>query len=181
MPRTASIGAVAVTAALLLLAPAAGAAGCPGADTPAAASQLREVRAATLCLIGEQRAAAGLRPLHVQSTLQRLSRDYAHQMVRQGFFSHTTPGGSTFVERLRAGGYPRRGRSWRAAENLAWATGRRSTPRRVVAGWMASSEHRRNILDPRFRDTGLAVVAGTPGHASGRPRATFVQQFGVRR
>lgn len=179
MKTHASIGAAA--AALLVLAAPAGAADCPGADQPATASQLREVRAATLCLINEHRAAAGRRPLHVQATLQRLSRSYARQMVRQDFFSHTSPGGATFVQRLRAGGYPKRGRSWRAGENLAWATGAQTTPRRVVARWMASPEHRRNILDARFRDTGLAVVAGAPGHASGRPQATFVQQFGVRR
>jgi uncharacterized protein YkwD len=32
------------------------------------------------------------------------------------------------------------------AENLAWGTGPTSTPRSIVSRWMASAEHRGNIL-----------------------------------
>ncbi|WP_320671413.1 CAP domain-containing protein [Patulibacter defluvii] len=181
MPLNAPLGTAATTLVLLLAAaPSAGAA-CADADRRATPGALPEVRAATLCLIGERRAAAGVPPLRVQATLQRLSRSYARQMVRRGFFSHTSPGGATLVDRLRAAGYARRGHRWQAAENLAWATGSRATPRRIVASWMASPQHRANLLARRYRETGLAIVTGTPQPASGQPRVTVVQQFGVRK
>ena len=44
-----------------------------------------------------------------------------------------------FVLRSRPG-------RWKVAENLAWGTGSTSTPRSIVDRWMASPEHRANIL-----------------------------------
>jgi uncharacterized protein YkwD len=38
------------------------------------------------------------------------------------------------------------GKRWHVAENIAWGTGPNSTPRSIVADWMASPEHRANIL-----------------------------------
>jgi hypothetical protein len=39
-----------------------------------------------------------------------------------------------------------RDRRWKVGENLAWGIGESSTPRSIVAAWMASAEHRKNIL-----------------------------------
>jgi uncharacterized protein YkwD len=49
----------------------------------------------------------------------------------------------------------------------------------MVNAWMASTPHRANILDGKFREIGLGVVGGVPGRrrASG---ATFTTDFGVR-
>jgi uncharacterized protein YkwD len=58
----------------------------------------------------------------------------------------------------------------------------RSTPREVVAAWMASKGHRANVLRRSFREIGIGIEIGTPvelGPAvSG---ATYTADFGVRR
>ena len=55
-----------------------------------------------------------------------------------------------------------------------------STPSAIVAGWMRSPEHRANILNPDFRDSGIGIVAHAPRRYSGGQRgATYTQQFGV--
>jgi uncharacterized protein YkwD len=65
-------------------------------------------------------------------------------------------------------------------ENLAYATGD-ATPARVVAAWMASPDHRENILEPEFRDSGIAVAAAVPASvADGLPSGLYAQEFGVR-
>jgi uncharacterized protein YkwD len=63
-------------------------------------------------------------------------------------------------------------------ENLAWATGTDATPRQLVVAWMASPGHRRNVLEPTFRDVGIGVAAGTP--AAGPDGVTVTTEFGVR-
>ena len=52
------------------------------------------------------------------------------------------------------------------------------TPRQVVEAWLASPAHRANLLDRRFRDTGVAsrvVTLGESGQAE-----LWVQHFGDR-
>jgi uncharacterized protein YkwD len=58
---------------------------------------------------------------------------------------------SRFSSRIARQGYAYRA----AAENIA--AGQKSAGQ-VVASWMKSSGHRRNILDCRMQDTGIALV-----------------------
>jgi uncharacterized protein YkwD len=44
--------------------------------------------------------------------------------------------------------------------------------------WMASPEHRANILSPAYRDTGIGVVAAMPQSVGQGPGATYTQDFG---
>ena len=57
------------------------------------------------------------------------------------------------------------------AENLA---GGAETASEVVSGWMTSPEHRKNILDPSFREAGVGYW---PGGTSGY---YWVADFGSR-
>jgi uncharacterized protein YkwD len=99
-------------------------------------------------------------------------------MVVQNFFSHVARSGSTFDQRIRRAGYLRGFNGWALGENLAWGSGRESTPRRIVRAWMHSPEHRRNILDRHFRDAGLGIAVGLP--VPGSSGATYVNEFGHR-
>ena len=47
-----------------------------------------------------------------------------------------------------------------AGENIAW--GQRS-PEEVMNGWMNSSGHRANILNPNFKNIGVAYYVGSNG------------------
>jgi uncharacterized protein YkwD len=51
---------------------------------------------------------------------------------------------------------------WRVGEVLAWAGEPIDTPADIVAAWLASPGHRRVLLDRRYRDIGIGVVAGVP-------------------
>lgn len=102
-------------------------------------------------------------------------------MVEDGYFGHYGPGGSTPADRMRASGYIYSDRiGYAVGENIAWGTLGLATPKAIVASWMASPEHRENILGARYRESGIGVEAAVPGSRAGGQRgATYTQDFGV--
>ena len=155
---------------------------CTNADALPAQALTDDLRAATLCLMNAERAARGLGRLQAEPLLSRVAAGYARQMVRGRFFDHTSPGGSTMLARIRATSYLRDVSSWSVGENLAWGTGVLATPRATVRAWMHSPEHRANLLDRRFADVGIGVVAGAPiALEPGELGGTYVTDFGRRR
>jgi uncharacterized protein YkwD len=72
-------------------------------------------------------------------------------MLRNRFFAHGHFGGRMLAFHVRA---PIEG------ENLAWGSGAFSTPERIVAEWLASPGHRRNLLRPGFTRLGLGIAWG---------------------
>jgi uncharacterized protein YkwD len=162
-------------------APAAGAQACEaGNATPATVSNRTVVRA-TLCLLNVERADAGLRPLKLDKRLSKAARKHARDMARRKYFSHTSLGGASFVERIRRAGYLDGARYWTVGENLAWATHRQSAPRGITQMWMNSSGHRANILTPSFREVGVGIAYEAPVEGAGKPAATYTTDFGARR
>jgi uncharacterized protein YkwD len=163
--------AVAACAALVPAAAATGSAagprGCSNANRRATATDAAAMRAAVLCLVNRQRRQRHLRALHANGKLDHSAQRWTSHMVAAGVFSH----GANFAARITAAGY-----RWSAAgENIA--TGY-PTPRAVVAGWMRSAGHCRNILDPTFRDLGIGVVARPVRGYAGGP-ATWTEDFGL--
>jgi uncharacterized protein YkwD len=147
----------------------------PGAASPAA------LRTATLCLMNAERAAHGLAPLGAQPELARAAAGYARAMVHGRFFDHTSPGGSTMLERIRATSYLRHVGAWSVGENLAWGSGRMATPRATVNAWMRSAGHRANLLDAHFTDVGIGIARGAPVRLRrGERGGTYVTDFGRR-
>ena len=163
--------------ALILPAASAHAATCAGAHTMPSARTINQTRAATLCLLNQQRRAHGLPALHGNSALRRAATSFSRQMRRGRFFDHTAPDGTTFDQRIEAAGY---GTFAALAENIAWGAGSLATPAQIVNSWMGSPGHRRNILDGRLRDIGIGIVSGTPQGAGARS-ATYTTDFGRRR
>ena len=50
-------------------------------------------------------------------------------------------------------------------ENLAWGTGPLRTASAIVAAWLASPEHRANLLRPAFSRVGIGDLVGAfQGH-----------------
>src|SRR5215213_5035997 len=170
---------VAAVAALALAAPAgAQAADCgAAADLVPDASNLTQVGQATLCLLNNERAAQGLRPVAEVPDLTQPSRAYSARMVAESFFAHESPDGGTLVDRLTSVGYIAPDGDWTVGENIAWGQGNLSTPRSITAAWMASPGHRKNILTGEFTEIGLGVVTGTPGDTSWG--ATYTTDFGA--
>jgi uncharacterized protein YkwD len=173
--------AVAAVAALGLLAavPSSASAGCKHRD--AHPSQLSDaaVKRTTLCLLNHQRRAHGRRALKSNRRLARAARKHARDMVRRNYFSHTTPSGVSFVDRIMRQDYVNPGQGWALGENLAWGSYQLATPRSIVRSWMHSPGHRANILNSRFREIGIGVVEGAPEPGTSHA-ATFATSFGAR-
>jgi uncharacterized protein YkwD len=145
---------------------------CPDADLLPRRTDLARIRAATLCLLNRERSSRGETPLRANPKLGRAAQGYSRQMVKARFFNHVSPTGTTFLQRIQHVGYLAHSAGYALGENIAWAGGR------LVRMWMHSAGHRRNILDRRFREVGVGVALGTPGH--GHSGATYTTDFGER-
>lgn len=110
--------------------------------------------AATLiALTNTQRSAAGLAPLNYDGRLASSAFAKAQDMLAKGYWSHTSPDGRSAWHFVSQAGY-----SYVAVgENLAKGF---SSDTAVISGWMASSGHRANILNPAFKDIGIGIVSG---------------------
>jgi uncharacterized protein YkwD len=178
MPRRRLVAVAAALAALALCAPATAAADdCAGADVVPAANNLAVVSQATLCLLNEQRADNGVRPLSENAKLTNASAGYSQRMVDEAFFAHEAPDGDTLVDRLTGAGYAVDD-ALVVGENIGWGQGALASARSMVQAWMASPGHRANLLSDDYTEVGLGVVLGTPDdRALG---ATYTTDFGER-
>jgi len=143
-------------------------------------SNSARIEAATLCLVNVQRARHGERALRPNADLGRSAAAHSQDMVARNYFDHTSPGGETVLDRIKASSYVPSRAGYTLGENIAMGTMQLATPAAIVDGWMKSAGHRANILNAEFRDSGLGVVARAPqryGH--GQRGATYTQQFGA--
>jgi uncharacterized protein YkwD len=154
---------------------------CPDADLMPDEQNLGRIRAATLCLVNQERTGQGERALKLNASLEHAAQGHTEDMAAADYFEHDGPNGETPVTRMRAAGYiygPQVG--YEVGENIAWGTLWLATPRAIVAAWMASPGHRANILDANFRDTGIGVSSHPPAAlARGQAGAIYTQDFGV--
>jgi uncharacterized protein YkwD len=145
-------------------------------DLPIAALGRRRHRRAVIELVNRERRARGLRPLRPSGRLYLSARAWARALVGSDDFGHRD-----FARRVLR--FPfvlaSRGRRWRVAENVAWGSGGESTPRQIVAVWMASPAHRDNVLG-RWRYWAVFSRRGAPRDARRRDAVTVVQHFGRR-
>lgn len=146
---------------------------------PREAPTVRLARAA-VCLINHSRTIRGLPRLRINDRLSKAAMWHTHDMVRRNYFAHVSQRGRDVVDRLYGTGYLGGRFSWTVGENLAWGSGWRGTPREIVRAWMNSPSHRRNMLDSRFREIGIGVIAGGPVRTS-LAAATYTTTFGVRK
>jgi uncharacterized protein YkwD len=153
---------------------------CPGADLRPTNADVARVRAATLCLVNRERAHEGERHLRSDARLQQAAQSHTDSMSFANYFEHDGPRGDTPLSRMRAAGYMYSSQiSFEVGENIGWGSLWEGTPRAVVAAWMASPGHRANILDPRFRSTGIGVSPHPPPSlARGQAGAVYTQDFG---
>jgi uncharacterized protein YkwD len=124
----------------------------------------------------------GLAPLRRSTRLAAAARHHSLDMASRGYFSHTSANGSSFDRRI-ARFYPMgKSRFWSVGENLLWSSPT-VDPAAALNMWFNSPEHRKNMLNPRWREIGLAAVHATsaPGTYGGREVTIVTSDFGVRR
>lgn len=167
--------------ALTVPATASAAAPCANAGLVPSATNVAQVKTATLCLLNVERRSHRLAPLSANGQLAKTAQSFSANMVRQHFFDHVSPGGSTLSSRVRGTTYLRGNlRTWSLGENIAWGSSDLATPRQIVRSWMHSAGHRHNILQRSFRHIGVGVAIGAPEDVGTEPAATYTTDFGSR-
>ena len=99
-------------------------------------------------LTNEFRAENGLSPLSVNSQLGMAAENHSEDMALKDFFDHVGLDGSDVADRISTVGYDYS----TAGENIGAGY---STPEAVVEGWINSSGHRENLLNPDFTEIGV--------------------------
>lgn len=122
-------------------------------------------------LVNQERVQHGLRPVVWVDKIAAVARYYSNDMATNDFFSHTDRQGRRAGKRADELGV----NDWKQiSENIAWLTG--SDPAgRVVTCWMNSPGHRRNILDPGSKESGIGLAIAADG------KYYFTQVFMIRK
>ncbi|WP_455353092.1 CAP domain-containing protein [Streptomyces sp. SYSU K217416] len=116
-------------------------------------------------LVNSERSKAGCAPLTVNAKLTQAAQNHSKDMAAHRNMSHTGSDGSSPGDRITRAGY-----SWSTyGENVAYGY---STPESVMAGWMSSPGHKRNILNCAFKEIGVGLA---------QPGNYWTQSFGTAR
>jgi len=119
-----------------------------GVVATASAQGLSSSETSLLRTMNNVRASHGLARLRVDYRLERVARGHSVDMLRHQYFAH-----GAFSARVNSSGAagPLFG------ENLAFGPVSSSW---VVNAWLASPEHRANLLRPGFRRVGIGALVG---------------------
>ncbi len=168
---------------MLVLALAAAVAGSSAAADSGAAGvdSLPRLDQGILVQLNAVRASYGLKPLRISSELQRAAAFHSQTMLSQGFFAHDDPDGVSFSSRLKRFYTPAGFASWTAGENLLYSSARTSAGSAIKA-WLDSPPHRRNMLDPDWREVGIASMhaPAAGGMFGGNSTYVITMDFGAR-
>ena len=123
------------------------------AGSVSAATVRRTATAATSLLqaVNQTRRAHGLRPLRLDGALVRAARSHSAEMLRGNYFAHGDFHGRMVAFHVRGPV---------AGENLAWGNGSYARATSIIREWLASPEHRANLLRPMFRRVGIGELTG---------------------
>jgi uncharacterized protein YkwD len=92
-------------------------------------------------------------PVTLSGTLAGVALGHASDMAEHNYFEHDDLTGRSPADRVRAVGY----REKLVGENIAYGP---KSAEEVVQGWLDSTGHCENIMDPRFAEMGIAFAAG---------------------
>ena len=116
-----------------------------------------------------ERSKQNIPALKVDAKLKSSAETKLQDMFKNQYFQHISPSGESVSDVVRREKYE----YIVVGENLA--LGVFGGDEQVVAAWMASPGHKRNILDARYQDIGVAVGQGM---YQGRKQWLIVQHFG---
>lgn len=122
-----------------------------------------------IALTNQGRQSLGLRPLKESPILDKAALLKARDMLENNYFSHWSPTGISPWYWFKKEGY-----SYEfAGENLAIGFLDSSE---VYQAWLASPPHKKNLLNPNYKEIGIAVARGS---FKGRNTVVVVQLFGT--
>lgn len=120
-------------------------------------------------LVNESREAVGISEVIENSILNNVARDKVRDMIKNNYFAHTSPEGKDPWTWFAKNDY----KYLAAGENLAINF---TSAERQHKAWMASPTHKKNIMNPVYREIGVAVVKGK---IDGEETTITVQVFGA--
>lgn len=126
---------------------------CPP-DLEASLAKINALRARSQLCGGRTVPAAA--PLRWDARLAASARHYVEELRRRDLLSHEGQDLPRLRDRLRAAGYPFRA----GGENLAAGA---ETVDDALEQWRDSPGHCENLMQPNFRDVGLACAIAPPG------------------
>lgn len=133
-----------------------------------------------LQLHNELRKDRGLKALCVQSQLTKAARAHSQEMIDKDYLSHDSFNGESVRQRLERFGYTSRGYAYYLyGENIAGGCRSFGVPASIFDWWMHSTDHRANILNPKYREVGIGVRTGTLDSCT--EATTYTVDFGTRR
>jgi uncharacterized protein YkwD len=145
-------------------------------------TSLRGLNRQLLAAVNTFRAAHHLAPLRESRALDHSARQHSLEMGRDGYFGHASADGTVFWRRIKQYYGSRNHTFWSVGENLLWAAPSVGA-KQALALWIASPEHLRNLLTPRWREIGISAVhvSSAPGVFQGKPVTIVTTDFGVRK
>lgn len=120
-------------------------------------------------LTNKEREKLGLPPVSESDALDKAAALKAQNMFSENYWAHFAPSGKTPWDFILGSDY----KFTYAGENLAKNF---YGSDEVVSAWMASPTHKENLLNPKYRDIGIAVVEGM---LNGQKTTLIVQMFGT--
>ena len=134
-----------------------------------------------LVQLNQIRVAHGLVPLELNRSLSAAAGQHTTEMLRDGYFAHNSADGSAFWKRIERYYPSAQYHVWSVGENLLWSSGGLDA-NAALALWMASPEHRANILSPTWREIGISALAenDAPGAFGGNSVTLVATDFGAR-
>ncbi len=121
-------------------------------------------------LVNKDRQVRGITPLTVDSELSQAAEEKANDMIVHNYFAHVSPSGVTPWHWIGQSGYDY---SF-AGENLAINF---SDPQTQHDAFMNSVTHKKNILNEKYQEIGVAVITGK---INGKETIITVQEFGAK-
>lgn len=98
--------------------------------------------------------------LKMSSPLQRLAREHSRYMAENGYLGHGKDDGRDFRSRIEKSKI----KGWRTVgENVGRSFGYQDNAKTIVAGWMESWPHRKNILSRDYDTTGIGTAVDESG------------------
>ena len=116
-------------------------------------------------LTNEARRKNGLPTLASDNNLALKAREKSDDMLKNNYFSHTSPEGKTIKDRMQEEKPASFRTISRIGENIYmgsrfdYSIDIKTQARMIVDGWMTSPGHRRIVLDPNYTHLGVGVAA----------------------
>lgn len=143
--------------------------------------QTTVVETSIFVALNRARTTRGLPALKRSFVLRGIASRHSRDMAGKGFFAHESRDGTGFSDRVRSR-YASAGFStWAVGENLLYSSGTLDGSAALRA-WLGSAPHRKNILDPDWREVGIGVTYTYSGAGvfGGRPTWIVTMDFGAR-